>query len=165
MLKELHVKNFAIIDELRVNFEPGLNVLTGETGAGKSIIIGALGITLGQRAYTEMIKTGAKEAIVEAFFDIEDHPALDEMGINSSGGIIIRRVISSSGKTKAYINDNMVSVQSLATLGKTLVDIHGQNEHQSLLSADNQMRLLDRFGGLDGLRAEFAGAFHETGGP
>ena len=162
MLKELHVKNFAIIDELRMNFEPGLNVLTGETGAGKSIIIGALGITLGQRAYTEMIKTGAKEATVEAFFDVEYHPALDEMGINNSGGIIIRRVISSSGKTKAYINDNMVSVQSLAALGKTLVDIHGQNEHQSLLSADNQMRLLDRFGGLDDLRAEFAGAFHET---
>ncbi len=162
MLKELHVKNFAIINELRVNFEPGLNVLTGETGAGKSIIIGALGIVLGQRAYTEMIKTGAKEATVEAFFDVEDHPALNEMGINSSGGIIIRRVVSSSGKTKAYINDNMVSVQSLAALGKTLVDIHGQNEHQSLLSADNQMRLLDRFGGLDGLRAEFAGAFHEA---
>jgi DNA repair protein RecN (Recombination protein N) len=162
MLKELRVKNYAIIEELSVEFEPGLNVLTGETGAGKSIIIGALGIALGQRAYTEMIKTGADEAVVEAFFDIERHPYLKEMGIDGSGGIIIRRVVSKSSKTKAYINDTMVNLQSLNSLGKMLVDIHGQNEHQSLLSPENQLRLLDHFGGLDALRAEVAESFNNV---
>jgi DNA repair protein RecN (Recombination protein N) len=162
MLKELRVKNYAIIDELSLEFEPGLNVLTGETGAGKSIIIGALGVALGQRAYTEMIKTGAPEAVVEAFFDIGDHPLLGEMGIDGSEGIVIRRVVSRAGKTKTYINDTMVNVQSLASLGSRLVDIHGQNEHQSLLSSDNQLRLLDRFGGLDPLREKVALQFRET---
>lgn len=162
MLKELRVKNYAIIDDLSVDFEPGLNVLTGETGAGKSIIIGALGIALGQRAYTEMIKTGTEEAVVEAFFDIENHPALEDMGIDGAGGIIIRRVVSRTGKTRAYVNDTLVSVQSLASIGRGLVDIHGQNEHQSLLSPENQLRLLDHFGGLDGLREEVSNAFHDT---
>jgi DNA repair protein RecN (Recombination protein N) len=162
MLKELRVKNFAIIDELSVEFELGLNVLTGETGAGKSIIIGALGIALGQRAYIEMIKTGADEAVVEAFFDIERHPYLEEMGIDGSGGIIIRRIVSRASKTKAYINDTMVNLQSLNFLGKLLVDIHGQNEHQSLLSPENQLRLLDHFGGLDALKAEVSDAFNRA---
>ncbi|MGD8351644.1 MAG: AAA family ATPase, partial [Nitrospirota bacterium] len=162
MLKELRVKNYAIIDELSLEFEPGLNVLTGETGAGKSIIIGALGVALGQRAYTEMIKTGAPEAVVEAFFDIGNHPLLGEMGIDGSEGIVIRRVVSKAGKTKTYINDTMVNVQSLASLGSRLVDIHGQNEHQSLLSSDNQLMLLDRFGGLDPVREKVALQFRET---
>ncbi len=162
MLRELRVKNYAIIDDLTINFEPGLNVLTGETGAGKSIIIGALGIVLGQRAYTEMIKTGAEEAIVEALFDEEMHPALENIGIEGSEGIVIRRVVSKTGKTKAYVNDTMVSVQSLAELGRSLVDIHGQNEHQSLLSPENQLRLLDHFGRLDALREEVSSAFHES---
>lgn len=162
MLKELRVKNYAIIDELSLDFEPGLNVLTGETGAGKSIIIGALGVALGQRAYTEMIKTGASEAVVEAFFDVENHPLLGEMGIDGSEGIVIRRVVSRAGKTKTYINDTMVNVQSLSSLGTRLVDIHGQNEHQSLLSRENQLILLDHFGGLDSLREEVARCFRET---
>ncbi len=162
MLRELKVSNYAIIDEAQVGFEDGLNVLSGETGAGKSIIIGALGIALGQRAYTEMIRTGAKEAAVEAFFDVRDHPLLGQMGIESSDGIIIRRVVSASGKTKAYVNNVMVTVQALAALGDTLVDIHGQNEHQSLLAQDNQMRLLDSFGGLDSLSAKVSRAYHEA---
>jgi DNA repair protein RecN (Recombination protein N) len=162
MLRELRIKNFAIIDELTVNFEPGLNVLTGETGAGKSIIIGALGIALGQRAYTEMIKTGSTEASVEAYFDIPNHPVLENMGIDSSNGIIIRRNISLAGKTKAYINDTMVNVQSLSELGKTLVDVHGQHEHQSLLSTENQMRLLDYFGKLEKDREAVSALFDEV---
>jgi DNA repair protein RecN (Recombination protein N) len=162
MLKELRVKNFAIIDELSLTFGPGLNILTGETGAGKSIIIGALGITLGQRAYTEMIKTGSKEALVEAYFEMPRHPLLDRLGIDSSGGVIIRRNISAAGKARAYINDTMVNVQTLAELGKTLVDIHGQHDHQSLLSTDNQMRLLDHYGRLEGERAAVAAMFEEV---
>jgi DNA repair protein RecN (Recombination protein N) len=162
MLKELRVKNYAIIDELSLEFEPGLNVLTGETGAGKSIIIGALGVALGQRAYTEMIKTGAPEAVVEALFDVGNQPLLAEMGIDGSEGIIIRRVVSRAGKTRTYINDTLVNVQSLASLGSRLVDIHGQNEHQSLLSRDNQLALLDRFGGLERLRDDVALHFRRS---
>jgi DNA repair protein RecN (Recombination protein N) len=162
MLKELRVRNFAIIDDLTLEFSPGFNVLTGETGAGKSIVIGALGIALGQRAYTEMIKTGRTEASVEAYFAVRDLPALEALGIASGDGIIIRRNLSSSGKTRAYINDTMVSVQSLAELGRALVDIHGQHEHQSLLSTDHQLRLLDHYGRLDGERAAVEAAFHEV---
>ncbi|GAB4389660.1 MAG: DNA repair protein RecN [Thermodesulfovibrionales bacterium] len=162
MLKELRVRNYAIIQDLAVSFHPGLNVLTGETGAGKSIVVGALGLALGQRAYTEMIKTGAESASVEAFFDISGHPALEALGIAGDEGIIVRRVVSSGGKSKAYVNDTMVSVQSLSDLGASLVDIHGQHEHQSLLHGDNQMRLLDYFGGLEAERQAVAALFSEA---
>lgn len=162
MLKELRVRNFAIIDELALKLEPGLNVLTGETGAGKSIIIGALGIALGQRAYTEMVKTGSDGASVEAYFDITGHPLLEDMGIESSEGITIRRNISPSGKTRAYLNDTMVNVQTLAGLGRTLVDMHGQHEHQSLLSAESQLRILDHYGKLDEDRLRVETVFKEV---
>jgi DNA repair protein RecN (Recombination protein N) len=160
MLKSLKVRNFAIIEKLDIVFSPGLNILTGETGAGKSIIIGALGIVLGERAYTEMIMTGHDSASVEAFFDIRSHPVLEDLGIDSSKGILLKRTISRAGKTRAYINDSVVNLQSLGRLGDALVDIHGQHEHQSLLSRDNQMTLLDHFGGLKKER-QAVGAFFE----
>ncbi len=161
MLKELRVRHFAIIDNLDVRFGQGLSILTGETGAGKSIIIGALGTVLGARAYTEMIMTGSDQATVEAFFDIKDHPVTRELGIDTSEGILLRRSISRAGKTRAYINDTMVSLQSLARLGATLVDVHGQHEHQSLLASDHQMLLLDYFGGMDKERAAISEAYLE----
>ncbi len=148
MLKEVKVKHFAIIDELSVEFHPGLNVLSGETGAGKSIIIGALGIALGGRAYTEMVKTGSSEAVVEVFFDDRDNSVLEGLGIPSPDGVLIRRTVSAAGRSRAYVNDTMVTVQSLAELGRTLVDVHGQHEHQSLLNPESQMSILDTFGGL-----------------
>jgi DNA repair protein RecN (Recombination protein N) len=162
MLKEIRVKNYAIIDDLTVEFHSGLNILTGETGAGKSIIVGALGLALGQRAYTEMIKTGQKEASVEAYFETSGHPLLEELDINPTGGLIIRRNLSSSGKTRAYINDTMVSVQSLSALGRALVDMHGQHDHQSLLSTDKQLLFLDHYGGFVTERAAIAVLFEET---
>ncbi|MBI4823197.1 MAG: DNA repair protein RecN [Nitrospirae bacterium] len=162
MLKELRVKNFAIIDKLKVGFQPGLNVLTGETGAGKSIIIGALSIALGERAYSEMIKTNADSASVEAYFDITGHPLLKDMGIPSDDGIILRRDIASSGKGRAYINDTMVNVQSLLEIGKTLVDIHGQHEHESLLSNETQMSLLDYYGKLGLQRENLSSRFKDV---
>jgi DNA repair protein RecN (Recombination protein N) len=161
MLKDLHVKNFAIIEDLDIQFGEGLNILTGETGAGKSIIIGALGILLGQRAYTEMIMTGKEQATVQAFFDIKNHPITNDMGIDTSEGIILRRSISRAGKTKAYINDTMVNLQSLSRLGDSLVDAHGQHEHQSIRSLDKQMSLLDQYGSLKDARAEISSAFSE----
>lgn len=154
MLRELRIKNFTIIDDLSIRFEEGLTVLTGETGAGKSIVVDALGLALGERAQTEMIKSGKDEATVEAFFEAPENQMLGQMGLDSDNGIVIRRNISSSGKSRAYINDTMVNLQSLSDIGKSLVDMHSQHEHQSLLSADNQMALLDLYGKLQNEKSE-----------
>ncbi|NTW60748.1 MAG: DNA repair protein RecN, partial [Nitrospirae bacterium] len=167
MLKELNIKNFAIIDQLRVEFRPGLNVFTGETGAGKSIVVDALNLALGERASGDLIRTGSDEAVVEAAFDLNGSGAravtgiLAEQGIGMEKGedLIIRRVISSSGKNKIYINGSLANLATLAAVGRHLADIHGQHEHQSLLAPDQQMEMLDSFGGLHGIRAEVAEAY------
>lgn len=163
MLRELRVKDFAIIEELSIQFEPGLNVLTGETGAGKSIIIDALGVALGGRAYTEMIKTGAESASIEALFDFEKKtfPLFEGLGITGGEEIILRRIISASGKSRAYLNGSLVNTQNLLETGKGLVDIHGQHEHQSLLSSQNQLALLDEFAGTQPERENFTALFSE----
>jgi len=148
MLLELRIKNFTIIDDLSINFQTGLNVLTGETGAGKSIIVDAIGLVLGDKASADMIKTGSKETSIEAYFDYKKHPLLNELNIDSDDGIIIRRNISAHGKGRAYINDTSVSLQTLAGIGECLIDIHGQHEHQGLLKKDNHLFFLDSFGGL-----------------
>lgn len=156
MLKELNIKNFAIIDQLQVEFGPGLNVFTGETGAGKSIVVDALNLALGERASTDLIRTGCQEAVVEAAFELngrygqEAGRLLAEQGIDLNDGedLIVRRVISASGKNKVYINGSLASLAGLSALGAGLADIHGQHEHQSLLSHERQMDLLDSFGGL-----------------
>jgi DNA repair protein RecN (Recombination protein N) len=167
MLKELHIKNFAIIDQLRVEFAPGLNIFTGETGAGKSIVVDALNLALGERASADLIRTGCEEAVVEAAFEL-DHDGtkeaatlLAEQGIETNSGedLIVRRVLSSSGKNKVYINGSLANLATLAALGANLADIHGQHEHQSLLSLERQREMLDSFGMLDGLREELAGTY------
>ncbi|MEW6068926.1 MAG: DNA repair protein RecN [Nitrospirota bacterium] len=149
MLKELRIKNFAIIDDLRIEFQNGLNVLTGETGAGKSIIVDSLGIALGSRAQSDLVRAGEKEAVVEAYFEGIKINELPDVGIDISDGIILRRNISATGKSRAYMNDIMVSLQTLAEIGRPLVDIHGQHEHQSLLSADKHRLFLDSYGKFD----------------
>jgi DNA repair protein RecN (Recombination protein N) len=162
MLKELNIKNLAIIDQLRVEFAPGLNVLTGETGAGKSIVVDALSLVLGERASVDLIRSGFQEAVVEAAFELNSHGAgevtalLSEQGIemDPGGDLIVRRVLSSSGKNKVYINGSLANLATLAAVGENLADIHGQHEHQSLLSLERQMEMLDTFGGLDTLRDE-----------
>jgi DNA repair protein RecN (Recombination protein N) len=167
MLKELNIKNFAIIDQLRVEFAPGLNVFTGETGAGKSIVVDALNLALGERANADLIRTGCQEAVVEAAFELnhdgtaEVKAMLTEQGIRMDAGedLIVRRVLSSSGKNKVYINGSLANLATLAALGANLADIHGQHEHQSLLSLERQMELLDSFGGLTGLREELADTY------
>ena len=168
MLKELNIKNFAIIDHLRVEFTPGLNVFTGETGAGKSIVVDALNLALGERASADLIRTGCQEAVVEAAFELnhagtkEIVSLLAEQGIEVNPGedLIVRRVLSSAGKNKVYINGSLANLTTLSVLGTNLADIHGQHEHQSLLSLDRQMDMLDTFGGLDSLREDFAGVYH-----
>ena len=159
MLRELHIKNLAIIDDVTVEFEPGLNVLTGETGAGKSVIIDALGLALGERASGERIRSGEKEAVVEAFFDITPERLnssacllLKDMGIDIEDGLILKRILSAQGKSRAYINNSMVNVQTLAEVSIGIIDVHGQYEHQSLLKPDKQLELLDAYGGLNAER-------------
>ncbi len=155
MLRELRIKNLAIIDDVTVKFEKGFNVLTGETGAGKSIIIGALCLALGERASSELIRSGEKEAVIEAFFDVPpkllNHSArqlLRNIGIDIEEGIIMKRVLSAQSKSRAYMNDSMVSIQTLSEIRRGIIDVHGQYEHQSLLLPDSQLDLLDIFAGL-----------------
>jgi DNA repair protein RecN (Recombination protein N) len=164
MLKELNIKNFAIIDQLRVEFTPGLNVFTGETGAGKSIVVDALNLALGERANADLIRTGCQEAVVEADFALDGRSMKDVSTLLASQGIelqanedmIVRRVLSASGKNKIYINGSLANLAALAALGAVLADIHGQHEHQSLLSNERQMDLLDSFGALESVREEVA---------
>ncbi len=153
MLRYLRIRNLAIIDELSIDFAHGLNVLTGETGAGKSIIIDALGLVLGERANTDMIRSGKDEASVEAFFD-DSLVTLEDLGIDTEEGIIIRRIISASGRSRGYINDTLVSIQTIHGFGQRLVDIHGQHEHQSLLRSERQRSILDDYGKLVDKRNE-----------
>jgi len=162
MLRELWIKNLAIIDDLRVRFDAGLNVLTGETGAGKTIIIDALSLALGSRAQSDLVRAGEKEAIVQAYFEIERDSKLPDIGIDISHDLILRRSISLTGKSRAYINDTMVNIQSLSEIGKFLVDIHGQHEHQSLMSVDTHRLLLDAYGRLCDHIEKVESLYHEV---
>ncbi|MTI65446.1 MAG: DNA repair protein RecN [Firmicutes bacterium] len=152
MLRELNIKNFAIIDELNLNFTKGFNVLTGETGAGKSIIIDAVGLALGGRSTKEFVRTGKDKAVIEALFDLKDKVSTDkillEFGIEREpdGVILLTREIHNSGRSTSRINGRTVTLNMLRKLTKNLVDIHGQHEHQSLLSWENHIKFVDSFG-------------------
>ncbi|MBN2552882.1 MAG: DNA repair protein RecN [Spirochaetales bacterium] len=152
MLEQLVVKNYALIDRLQVRFSSGLNILTGETGAGKSILIGALGLVLGLKADTEALRAGASEIDVSGIVKLEDNPEvqewLREQGIEAeNGSLIIRRVVRKNGKSTIFVQSAPVTLAALRELTGMLFDLHGQHEHQSLLSSDNHRRLLDHFGG------------------
>jgi DNA repair protein RecN (Recombination protein N) len=151
MLNELSISNFAIIDELQVSFDSGLNVISGETGAGKSIIIGAVSLLLGDRATAEMIRTQTDTATVEALFDIKGNTELQdkltEMEFNAGDELVIRRVISRSGKNKTTINGRMATLANLVEISESLINICGQHEHQVILHAENHIDILDEFGG------------------
>ena len=166
MLRELWVRNLALIEELRLEFAQGLNVLTGETGAGKSIIIDAVGLVLGGRGSSEMVRAGAESAVAEGVFDLDNRPelaaALDELGIQAPDGVIaLYRELGPGGRSRCRVNGQTVTSLTLAKLGGLLVDIHGQHEHQSLLHPEKQLDLLDRVAGEEvlGLRGRFAEQF------
>lgn len=151
MLRELRIKNFTIIADLSIVFQTGLNVLSGETGAGKSIIVDAIGLLLGDKASQGMVKTGKKEAYIEAYFDDADTGLLNDLSIdNNDDCIILRRTVSSQGKSRAYANDTPVSIQTLSDIGRRLIDIHGQNLHQGLLKKESHLQFLDAMGALIG---------------
>ena len=156
MLRELRVKNFAIIDTLSLSFSEGLNILSGETGAGKSIIVGALTLLLGGKASGEMVRASEESAVVEALFDGgQQDPivaTLKGWGIEPDENVLLKRVISHRGKSKAFINGDIATVQMLTLLGMDLISISGQHEHQTLLVVDNHIDILDAFGNLVPLR-------------
>src|SRR5687767_12047200 len=146
MLRFLRVRNFALIDQLELNFEEGFNLLSGETGAGKSIIVDALGLLAGSKATAEMIRSGESRAIVEAIFESDLKAELDRLGLDSeSTEIIIRREISSGDRNRVYINNQPSTVSALRELAPCLLDIHGQHEQQTLLDNTSQLALIDVF--------------------
>ena len=152
MLTELRIRNFAIIESLTLPLARGFNVLSGETGAGKSIIVGALGLLLGERASPDLIRTGADRASVEGVFDISGQPEitalLDERGIDAEEPLVVlKREIASAGRARAWVNGTTVSATILAEVGRMLVNLHGQHEAQTLLDGDAQRRILDAFAG------------------
>ncbi|HNS28277.1 MAG TPA: AAA family ATPase, partial [Steroidobacteraceae bacterium] len=162
MLTHLQIRDFAIVDAAEIEFRPGLTVLTGETGAGKSIIVDALQLLAGGRAGSEVVRHGAERAEVSASFDVGDPSAplarlLREQSIDAGDELTIRRVVSSDGRSRAYLNGQSVPAQLLREVGVLLVDIHGQHEFQSLVRPASQRELLDASGGLEGLAAEVAG--------
>lgn len=152
MLEELYIKDFALIHEIRIGFGNGLNIITGETGAGKSIILGALNLLMGSRASTDMIKSGSPRAIVEASFAPRENKGLLELlekNAFDTDILILKREITAEGKGRCYVNSNQVPVQMLKEIGSYLLDIHGQNEHQNILEISTHRSILDRYAGLD----------------
>lgn len=167
MLNELRIRNFAIIDQLHLTFGPGLNILTGETGAGKSIIIDAVGLLLGERASTEAVRAGSEVAEIEAAFRLPDDPELgeqlhhllDEQGLDdpdSPDWVVLSREVRLNGRNICRINGRSVSLQTLSELADLLVDVHGQGEHLNLLKPKTHVQLIDRYAGLLPLRREVA---------
>ena len=148
MLKQLLIKDYALIDHLTILFGPGLNIMTGETGAGKSIIIGALGLLLGERAKTDIIRQGQSVAIVEGTFELPANIDLQDFQeyFENHKDLLLRREIHSSGRSRCFINDSPVSNTVLSGLGDLLIDLHGQHEHQALLKTDRHLDYLDNFG-------------------
>ncbi|MDQ2930575.1 MAG: DNA repair protein RecN [Gemmatimonadota bacterium] len=168
MLTELRIRNFAIIDSLTLPLAPGFNVLTGETGAGKSIIVGALGFLLGERGAADLIRTGAEKASVEGIFDASSDreliALLDARGVDVDDPttIVLRREIVSSGRTRAWINSATTTAAVLAEVGRALVSLHGQHEAQTLLDEESQRAILDAFGAATPMAARVRATHEEV---
>lgn len=162
MLRDLHIRDFAIINELELSFDRGLNVITGETGAGKSLLMQTLGLLVGGRISGDLVRHGAEEAVIEALFVLEDEWAaqlISENDLADEEEMIIRRVISQSGRGRIYINGTLSSLTLLRQLGERLIHIYGQHEQQTLLRPEAATQLLDGFGGLAPQVAELSKRF------
>ena len=163
MLTDLTIRNIAIIDTLHISFKEGLTVLTGETGAGKSIIIDAVGLIMGGRASADLIRSGEEEAAVEALFDISSQPdvarRLRDSGYDCDNELLVKRSISRAGKNRLFVNGSMATLAFLADIAPRLINIYGQHESQTLLRPENHLRLLDAYAGLSGQREEFSRIF------
>lgn len=170
MLEQLKIKNIAVIDQADIPFKPGLNILSGETGAGKSIILEAISLLLGSRANSDLIRTDCDEAQVEGLFSLHDLPwmmdRMENLGFEtqalrqeSNPELLIKRVVSHSGKHRIYINGELATLGILSQLCDGLIDLCSQHEHQSLVKSSVQLELLDRYGGLESMRATFSNTF------
>ena len=165
MLTSLQVRDFAIVDQISVEFEPGMTVLTGETGAGKSILVDAVGLVLGERGSSQLVRSGAKRAEFSAEFDISElehvREWLEEQALDQDDACLLRRVVAADGRSRAFINGNAVTMQQLKSIGERLLDIHGQHFHQSLGHKAVQRDLLDHFGKLQKQRGATGAAFEK----
>lgn len=165
MLKHLYIKNYALIEQLDIDFETGFSVITGETGAGKSIILGAIGLLLGQRADSKAVKTGCQKCTIEAQFDISRYSLnewFDENELDiEEGECIIRRELTATGKSRGFINDTPVTVQQMKELGEMLVDIHSQHQNLLLQKTDFQLSILDIIADNEQLRSDYHNTFAE----
>ena len=152
MLEHLHIKNVALITESEIDFEPGLNILSGETGAGKSMVIDSLNFALGERIGGNFVRKGEKSAVVEALFTVRDDTILKKLEQNGikleeDGTVLLTRTMNQSGKTICRINGSTVTVSMMRECAEGLMDIHGQHSHQSLLNTARHIQILDRFCG------------------
>ena len=165
MLRDLSIKNFAIIDDLRMQFDAGLTILSGETGAGKSIIINAVKLLLGARATAKLIRTGADTAELEAFFDLAAMapaiPVMEAHGYSAEEGLLIRRIISRHDRHRVFINGRMATMQSLQAITQNLASISSQHAHQALLKEDFHLDILDQYGNLMALREAVGAVYRE----
>ncbi|MEC9241059.1 MAG: AAA family ATPase, partial [Gemmatimonadota bacterium] len=169
MLIELRIKDYAVIHDLTLELGSGLSALSGETGAGKSIIVGALSLLLGERAASDTVRTGAERAMVEAVFDVATYPKLgvqlDDLGVEAEDGLLIlRREVAAVGRNRAWINESPTTARTVGELGRSLVDLHGQHEHQTLLRKDTQRHILDAFGEAEEDAAAVEEVYEELGG-
>ena len=166
MLKKLYIKDFAIVDHLEIEFESGFQVLTGETGAGKSILVGALRLLCGERGQSDLVRSGSDKAILEAEFkfpiDSKKRSILEELAVELiSDIIIIRREINTKGVSRAFINDTPVSMNALGTITELLIDLHGQHQHQRLIHPENHISYLDAFGKIRPILEKYKSAYKE----
>ena len=168
MLIELRVRDYAVLDDVDVELGPGLSAFSGETGAGKSLLVGALSLLLGERATADVVRAGAARAVVEGVFDVRARPdlsaRLDEAGVEAEDGVLIlKREVASEGRNRAWVNDSPATATLVGELGSALVDLHGQHEHQALLRLDEQRRILDAYAGASDLAEEVAERHRERG--
>ncbi len=165
MLQEISIRNFAIIEDLTIRFDSGLTVLSGETGAGKSIIVNAVNLLLGSRASAALIRTGAESAELEALFHISAQSSvartMHELGYDPDEGLLVRRIISVSDRHRIYINGRLATMQVLTAITADLASISGQHAHQGLLKEDEHLNILDQYGGLLSLRSAYQGVYRK----
>ena len=165
MLKELSIRNFAIIDDLHIDFSDGLTILSGETGAGKSIILNAVNLLLGSRASAELVRTGAESAELEALFQISSTSSVAQImaanGYDPGEGLLIRRLISRSDSNRVYVNGRLATIGLLTAITENLASISGQHVHQGLLKEDQHLLILDQFGSLTAQRRKVTDGYHQ----
>jgi DNA repair protein RecN (Recombination protein N) len=163
MLKKLLIKNYALIDEVEIDFQNGLNIITGETGSGKSIIMDSLNLILGERANNDIMRKDEQKAIVEAHFDITNNKKIKKIIENAEidcfDDLILRREINLKGQNRCFINDTPTSLSSLKEVGDSLMDLHGQHEHQSLLKAEAHIDMVDEYGNLQNLISDYQSSY------